>query len=434
MEDVQVSVESTEGLTTRIRVQVPAARVEREVEAKLKSLTGTVNLKGFRPGKVPDSVIRGRFGEQARREVIQEVVQSCYAEAVERVKLRPLGDPRIEIQQDPGSKESDLVFTASFDTLPAAGIQGLGEMAVTRPELVIDDADMTFVIEELRKQRGTPRSVDRQAREGDCVTISYSGRVDGLRVDGISRDQVSIELGAGKMGAAFEKQLIGIRVGEERAVKAALSGELASPGLAGRQADFTVLVSNIAEVHLPDVDATFIRSFDIPSGNRDEFMQRIREYMRDEFESRAGADVKRQLLDFLLMKNPVNVPADLVETEARTLQADAARNADMNNVQPAPTLESYRDTAERRVRLGLLFSTITREHGLVVDRERIRARIDQLASGHDKPDEVRNLHYQTPTLLSQVESQVLIEQVVQWLTERATVTPVPTNFRSLKVR
>ncbi|MEO8224622.1 MAG: trigger factor, partial [Gammaproteobacteria bacterium] len=348
MQDLKVSVESAEGLARRIRVQVPAAHVEREITARLKTIARSTHLKGFRPGKVPETVLRERFGAQVRREVVQELVRASYTEAMARETVQPAGEPRIDVPPDAGAQGSDLAYTVSFEIFPEFEIKGLQAIAVTRRVLAIDDADMDFVIENLRRQRGKVQAVDRPAREGDHVTVSVS-----------SGEPVSIVLGAGHFGADFEKQLIGFRAGEERTINTTLGG---------RHADFAVRVSAVAEEHLPEVDENFIRGFDVESGDHDEFLQQVREYMRIEFESRAEADVKRQLLDFLLEKNPISVPAALVEKEAMTVQAGA----------------------ERRVRLRLLIDAIVRDQGLAED------------------------------------------QVIQWLTGRATVTSIPASFRSLK--
>ena len=153
--------------------------------------------------------------------------------------------------------------------------------------------------------------------------------------------------------------------------------------------------------------------------------------MADEFAARAKADVKRQLLEQLLQANPIDIPMVLVEQEATSLQADAMRNLGITDPAAAPALESFRQTAERRVRLGLLIGALIREQELVVDREKVRERIEQLSSGYEKPDEIRKLYYQTAQLLTQVENSVLEEQVVDWLAGRAAITPKPTTFRAL---
>lgn len=430
MQDVQVSMESAEGLERRIRIQVPAARVHREVEARLKSVSRTANLKGFRPGKVPESVIRKRFGDQVRREVVQDLVQSSYAEALAREKLRPAGDPRIDLPPEPGADGSDLTYTASLEVFPEFEVQGLVGITVSRPEPAIDDADLDFVLENIRRQRAHWHKASRPARLGDRVTITVKGVANGQPAAGAG-EQFAVVLGTGHMGSDLEQQMVGQQAGEERTLALAMRD---SGGATPRASEILVRMEEVTEEHLPEVDEEFIRSFGVESGNRDEFLKSIRDYMQQEFDSRSRAEVKRQLLDHLVRMNPIKVPAVLVDSEAASLHADATRTLGPGAKDQVPPVDAYRDTAERRVRLGLVIGAIIREKGLAVDAGRVRARIEELASAYDNPDEIKGIYYQTAQLMTQVENSVMEEQVIEWLTGQAAVTPAPTSFRSLAGR
>jgi len=428
MQDVQVSMESAEGLARRMRIQVPAARVDREVEARLKSVSRTANLKGFRPGKVPESVIRKRFGDQVRREVVQDLVQSSYAEAVAREKLRPAGEPHIDLPGEPGAAGADLTYTASLEVFPEFEVQGLAGIAVSRPEPAIDDADLQFVLENIRRQRAHWHAVSRPARLGDRVAILVNGVVGGQAAPGPG-EKLTVVLGAGQVGGDLEQQMVGQQAGEERTLRFTVPDDGA--GNVPRTSEILVRMEEVAEEHLPEVDEQFIRGFGVDSGSRDEFLKSIRDYMQQEFASRSRAEVKRQLLDHLVRMNPITVPAVLVDNEAASLQADAARTLGAASRDQLPAVTAYHDAAERRVRLGLVIGAIIREKGLKVDAGRVRARIEELASAYDNPEEVKGLYYQTAQLMTQVENSIMEEQVIEWLTTQAVVTPVATSFRSL---
>lgn len=427
MQDVQISMEAADGLERRIRIQVPAARVDREVESRLKSVSRTANLKGFRPGKVPESVIRQRFGDQVRREVVQDLVQSTYAEAVAREKLRPAGDPRIDLGAEPAAKGADLTYTASLEVFPEFQVQGLAGIAVQRPEPAIDDADLEYVLENIRRQRGHWHAVDRAARLGDRVTATLHAVTDGHAAPG-SGEKIAVVLGSGRLGSELEQQMLGQRAGEERKLKFTLEDA------GGQPSEIIARMEEVSEEHLPEVDEEFIRGFGIESGSRDEFHKSVRDYMQQEFESRARAEVKRQLLDHLVQMNPISVPGVLVDNEAASLQADAARTLGAGARDQLPPVSAYRDTAERRVRLGLVIGAVIREQDIKVDQKRVNARIDELSSAYDNPEEVRNLYLQTAQLMTQVENSVMEEQVIEWLTTQAAITPVATSFRSLAGR
>lgn len=430
VDDLQVALEAGAGLERRLKVRVPAQRIEKAVEARLRSVGRTANLKGFRPGKVPDKVIRQRFGDQIRREVLQDLVQSTYGEALSREQLRPAGEPRIDATaaaEDAG----DFAYTASFEVFPEFAVQGLDGIAISRPDPAFDDADIEFISDSLRRQRSHWHPADREARNGDRVVVDFQGRMNGAPMAGGIGEKVTIELGAGRMVEDFERQLVGLKAGDQREIQVRFPGDYPNQELAGKTANFAVQMQEVSEQHLPDIDEAFIRAFGVESGSKDDFVRELRDIMADEFKSRARAEVKRQLLEQVLAANPIDIPVILVEQEATALQSEAMRNLGVSDPGQAPALESFRQTAERRVRLGLIIGGLIREQQLVVDREKVRERIDQLSAGYDKPDEIRKLYYQTAQLLTQVENAVLEEQVVDWLAGRAATTPKPTTFRGL---
>lgn len=429
--NLEISLETGQGLERKLQVRIPAARIELEVEARLRSVGRSANIKGYRPGKVPEKVIRQRFGDQVRREVLSDVVQSSYNEAVNREQLRPAGEAQIDAAPNAGAIGEDFSYTASFEVFPEFTLKGLDSVVATRPEPAFDDADVDFISENLRRQRGHFHATDRAARNGDRVTVDFQGRLNGAPMDGGTGEKVTIVLGAGRMIEDFEKQLVGVKGGDNLEIKVRFPADYPNGSLAGQTAEFSVQVGEVAEEHLPELDEEFIRSFGVASGSKDDFVQDIRKNMTDEFAARARADVKRQLLEQLLQANPVEIPVILVEQEATSLQSDAMRNLGISDPAQAPALESFRQTAERRVRLGLLIGALIREQELVVDRDMVRERIEQLSRGYEKPDEIRKLYYQTAQLLTQVENSVLEEQVVDWLAARAAITPKPTTFRAL---
>ncbi|MBN8279178.1 MAG: trigger factor [Gammaproteobacteria bacterium] len=429
-DELQVALEAGAGLERRLKVRVPAQRIEKAVEARLRSVGRTANLKGFRPGKVPDKVIRQRFGDQIRREVLQDLVQSTYGEALSREQLRPAGEPRIDATA--GAEEAgDFAYTASFEVFPEFAVQGLDGIAVSRPDPAFDDADIDFISDSLRRQRSHWHPTDREARKGDRVVVDFQGRMNGAPMAGGIGEKVTVELGAGRMVEDFERQLAGLKAGDQREIQVRFPGDYPNRELAGQTADFSVQVQEVSEQHLPEIDEAFIRAFGVESGSKDDFVRELRDIMADEFSSRARAEVKRQLLEQVLAANPIDIPVILVEQEATALQSEAMRNLGVSDPGQAPALESFRQTAERRVRLGLIIGGLIREQQLVVDREKVRERIDQLSAGYDKPDEIRKLYYQTAQLLTQVENAVLEEQVVDWLAGRAATTTKPTTFRAL---
>lgn len=429
MQELQVSLEPADGLERRMRVNVPAARVEEAFISRLRSVGRTANIRGYRPGRIPEKVLRQRFGDQVRQEVVQAIVEQSYSEALVREQLRPAAMPRIE----PESLEAgtDLRYVAVFEVFPEVRLGGLDALAVSEPQPAIDAADLDFVVENLRRQRAEWRPVERPARTGDRVTVDFEGRRNGEPMDGGKGDEVPVVLGEGRMIADFERALEGLAAGGEKDFTVTFPADYPNAALAGQQAEFHVRAREVSEQQLPAVDADFIRGFGIESGERSEFDAEVRKNMEREFAGRARAEVKRQLLDQLLAANPIGLPQVLVDQECAGLQRDALRNLGINDPAQGPDLASFRPTAERRVRLGLLIGEVIRAENLAVDRDRVRQRIDELAADYPQPEQVRQVYLQNRDLLGQVENAVLEEQVIDWLATRASRTAKPTTFREL---
>lgn len=427
MTDVQVSLEKGSGLERRLRVQVPAEHVEQQVEARLKSAGQTVRLKGFRPGKVPDGVVRQRFGAQIRQEVIQDVVQSSYSEAIAREKLRPVGSPRIE--SEPEVAGQGLAYTAIFEVYPEFKVVGIDSLAVDKPETTITDADIDLTIERLRRQRAQWQPVNRAAASGDRVVVDFNGTLKGEPIEGGKAERYGIVVGEGRMLPDFEANLVGLAAGADKRFDVAFAADYHEEKLRGQKVSFDVHVHEVAAQELPAVDAEFIRGFDIASGDLAEFRRLVRENLEREAAAKIQAELRRQVIEHLLAANPVEVPAAMVSREAANLQSEAMRG--MGAAQGQAAAGAYDEVARRRVRVGLILGEVIRDQGLVTDQARVEQKLDEICRSYDRPDEVRKLYLQNPDLMAQIESSVIEEQVMTWLMERARVATRSVSFGQL---
>lgn len=431
MTDFQVSVETREGLERRIRVQIPADRIESEINSRLQRVGRTAKLKGFRPGKIPPKVIRQHYGGQIRQEVLQAVVESSYSEAITREKLRPAAMPTIEPEH--AHDGDDFTYIATFEIFPDITLSGLDALEVEQPETSIEDADVDDMIETLRNQRATWTPVDRPAAEGDQVTVDFQGSLKGEPIENGTGKDVPIVLGQGQMLEDFEKNLIGLEAGAEKAFKVKFPKDYHAEELAGKKVDFEATVGQVAGQALPEVDAEFVKVLGIESGNIDDFRQDVRTNMTKEVESRIKAEIKRQVMEQLLEANPIALPAVLVDRETAGLRDESLRNLGITDPEDpqAPGLDAFREAAERRVRLGLLVSAVIEENKLEADRERVGQKVDEICAPYDQPEEIRKLYFQNPQLIAQVENLVMEEQVVDWLVSKAAVKAKATAFKEL---
>lgn len=412
-----------------MRVQVPAGRIEQEVEARLKNAGRTAKLKGFRPGKIPAHVIRQRFGTQIRQEVLQEVVQASYSEAIVREKLRPAGNPRIE--PDATVDSGDFAYTAVFEVYPEFTVVGVDRLALERPETAVGDAEVDRTIERLQRQRGEWRDVTRPAETGDRVLVDFDGKLRGEPIEGGKAEGVAVVIGDGRMLPDFEAALVGIAPGGTKRFTVRFPPDYHETSLRNENVDFDVVVREVAGRELPPVTEEFVKGYGVASGDLAEFRRLVRENLEREVAAKIQAEMRRQALEQLLEANPVDLPAVMVARESAALQAEGMRNLGIKDAKEAPPLSAYEDVARRRVRLGLIIGGLIREQDLKIDPALVDRKLDELCRPYEKPEEVRRLYLQNPDLMAQIENSVMEEQMMIWLIERAKVTPKTVAFTEL---
>ncbi len=429
MSETQVSVESTNELERRIKVQVPADRIDSEVEVRLKSVARTARIKGFRPGKIPAKVIRQRYGGQVRQEVLNDLLQSSYAEAITKEELRPAGGPQIE--PETMEKGKDLTYVATVEVYPEFSLAGIGEIKLEKPVVEIGDKDIDTMIETLRKQQAAWVSVERKSKNGDRVVIDFEGKLKGEFIEGGQGEAVPVILGEGHMLKDFEKNLLGLETGAEKEFTVKFPKDYHDETLSGQKIGFAVTVKEVSERQLPDLDADFVREFGVASGELDELRVEVRENMIRESDSKIRAEIKRQVMDQLLEANPIVVPKVLVDEESASLQRDTMQRMGIKDVEQAPPLDSFVETAERRVRLGLLVSAVITENKLELDRDHIQRKLDEACESYDNPEEIKKIYLGNQQLMAQIENTVIEEQVVNWLVSQAQESDKPTTFDEL---
>jgi trigger factor len=426
---MQVSLTATGGLERRLEVAVPAQRVTTEVESRLKQLSRTARLKGFRPGKAPYAVIQKQYGEQVRSEVVGDLIRTSYAEAVSQEKLNPAAGPRIE--QVAAQPNADLKYTATFEVLPEVRLKPVENIGIERPAAKVEDSDVDAMIESMRKQRPTFEVVERAAQDTDRVTVDYTGKIgDQLLPNGEGKD-VTFIIGSKRVMTELEDALKGANVGETRSATVEFPAEHPNKEIAGKTAVFELAVKKIEEQKLPEVNDEFVRAFGVQEGGVDALRSEVRQSMTRELEDLVRNRVRGQVLDSLYKENQIEVPRALVEEQIQQLQLDMARRANITDPNQLPPASTFEESARRRVALGLLLGEIVKSENLKVDRERVQTRLTDLAAAYPNPDEVRRAYLQNADAMRQIESAVLEDQVVDWVVSKAKITDKPATFAEL---
>ena len=426
---MQVTVESTSTLERRMRVQIPEERVTGEVDKRLGDLARSASLPGFRPGRAPVKVVRQRFGRQVREEVVGELVRSSVDDALASERLKPASRPTIDpLRASPGE---GVDFTVTFDVYPDVSLRPLDSIEIRRPRAAVEESDIDRMVETLRRQRRRWEAVEREARSGDRVVIDYRGSVDGNELERGRGEEVPVELGAGRMIPGFEDGLIGVRAGEEKTLSLTFPDEYADGEVAGRAVEFAVKVHRIEESVLPELDEDFVGGFGVREGGIEAFRTELRGNMERELDDGLRNLTKQRVLEALLEGQEFELPSGLVDEEiARAMERQQAEfrhsGMDPDRLQLEPSV--FEEAARRRVSLGLLMAETVKVHDIQVDPERVRQRIETIASTYEDEAEVINYYYSDAQRLSYIESTVLEDQIVDWILERAQLREESMSF------
>ncbi len=423
---MMVTVESTGTLERRMRVQLPAERIESEIESRLKKVGKSVRIKGFRPGKVPGKVVRQRFGGQIRQEVLSDLMQQSYSDAVEQEKLNPAAGPRIE--PEAADNERDFAYVATFEVLPEVKLKDLDKIEVVRPEVEITDEDREDMILNLRQQKATWEAVEREAADGDRVIVDFEGKLKGEPVKGGKGSEVPVVLGQGQMLPDFEQALSGMKPGDEKDFKVKFPKDYPAEELASKKVDFHVLVHRVEEQKLPPLDDSLAEAYGV-EGGLEQLRADVVSNMRREADEKIAADVKDQAMKGLLETNPIEVPNSLVAQEMHAQQHEAMRRFGIEDHDKAPPVENFRPLAERNVRLGLLLRQLIEDADLKVDPERIKRKVEEICSSYESPDEMAAAYFGNPQVMARLEPVVLEEQAVDWLVEHGIASTREVGFK-----
>ena len=427
---MQVSVESGAGLDRRVTVVLEPERVDAEVENRLHQFARSARLPGFRPGKVPLKVLRQRYGEGIRREVMGELMQSSFGEALAAEKLSPVAQPAFELDMDPEARRYQ--YTASFEVLPEFELGSLADKTIKRPVAEVAETDLDALIERLREQRKTFHPVERPAQEGDRLKVSFEGTLVGETepFPGGTGKDVQLLLGSGQMIPGFEAGLSGANPDEERVLEISFPDNYHAEHLKGKAVTFKVRVAEVTEPHLPEVDAEFAKAFGIEDGDLERFRQDVRANMQRELKQRIEAHLKSQALDLLLEANPFEVPQSLVAQETQSLKEQMRQNLRGNTKIELPD-SLFLDNARRRVTLGLLLAKVVRDNDIKADPARVREAVEDMASTYEDPQEVVDFYYGSKEHLASVEALALEGQVVDWVMSQVRVEDDPKTFQEL---
>lgn len=426
---MQVSVETTQGLERRLTITVPAESVDTAVKSRLQQLAKTQRLNGFRPGKVPVSVIKKRFGSVVRQEVAGDVMQQHFYQAITQEKISPAGMPSFELLKDADGE--DLEFSATFEIFPEPEVASLDKLKIEKPVVSIAAKDLNEMMKTLQKQHATFKECKRKAKNGDKLTIDFVGTIDGEEFDGGKAEQFPLELGKGQMIPGFEEPLVGAKIGDEVVADVTFPEDYHAEALKGKEASFAIKVTKVEGLNLPKVDEEFAKLFNVEEGGVDALKEEVKKNMQRELDQTLKNKVKETVLDALLEANEVDVPQALIDQEVNALREQTKQRFEQQgNSQAMPDLpaDMFTENAKRRVTVGLLIGQIIKDNDVKVEPARVDALIEQTASAYEDPSEVIEYYKSNQELMQQMENLALEEQAIDTILEKAKVKEVKKSF------
>lgn len=430
-----VNVETLEKLERRITLTLPAEDITREVESRLRKLSRTVKADGFRPGKVPMSVVAQRYGYSVQYEVVNDKVGRAFADAAREAELRVAGQP--SISQKDEAPEGQLAFDATFEVYPEVKLGDLSAAEVERVSTEVTEAAIDRTIEILRKQRRTfaQRPAAEGAAEDDRVTIDFEGKIDGEPFEGGKAEDFQFIIGEGQMLEQFDTGVRGMKVGQSKTFPLKFPDDYQGKDVAGKEADFLVTMKKIEAQHLPEVNDTFAKSLGIQDATVDALRADVRKNLAREVKFRVLARNKAAVMEALSKAAELEVPNALVAGETRRM-VEAARadlkQRGMKDADKAPIPEDmFKPQAERRVRLGLVVAELVRSHNLQAKPEQLQAHIEEMSQSYEKPAEVMRWYLGDRQRMAEVEAVVVENNVCDFVLGQAKVTDKVLPFDDL---
>ena len=430
-----VQVETLEKLERRLTITLAADTINGEVASRLKRLSRTVKADGFRPGKVPMSVVAQRYGYSVQYEVVNDRVGQAFSQAASEAKLRVAGAPRITQKEQ--APEGQLSFDATFEVYPEVKLGNLAAAEVDRIATEVSEAAIDRTIEILRKQRRTfgLRAASEGAAESDRVTIDFEGKIDGEPFQGGKAEAFQFIIGEGQMLEQFDQAVRGMKVGQSKTFPLQFPADYHGKDVAGKEADFMVTVKRIEVQNLPAVDEALAKSLGIKEGTVEALRADVRKNLDREVKFRVQARNKAAVMDALAKSAELDLPNALVSNETDRMVEAARADLKQRGVKDADTApipaEIFKPQAERRVRLGLVVAELVRTNNLQAKPEQLQAHIEELSQSYEKPAEVVRWYLGDRQRMAEVEAVVIENNVTEFVLARAKVVDKVLPFDEL---
>lgn len=429
---MQVSVEKLQGLERKITVELSAEQVDSEIHKRLEGLTKTVKIDGFRKGKVPIKEVERRYGQSVRQEVLGDMMQRSFFEAVNEKDLKPAGMPHISPK--PSSEGEKFAFEATFEVYPDVNIPDFSKLNIEKNTAEVAEGDIDETLDAIRKQQIEWKTVDRASQKGDQVIIDFTGYLDGKLLERGAAQNFALELGANSMIPGFEDGIIGAKAGDKLTISPTFPDDYHAKELAGKKVDFEIVVHQVKEPSLPELNDEFAKKLKIKDGTLEGLRREVRLNMERELHNVLKNQTKQKIMDAVIDVAEVQLPKALIDAEIQQMQQHFLKQlGGKGDIQALAEKSNdlFEAQASRRVTLGLVVGEFIKQQELKSDPEKVKEHIANLAAAYEKPQDVIKWYYSDKNNLAEIEALVLEDQVVDKILEQANVTEKKVLFKDV---
>lgn len=426
---MQIKETTNEGLKRAYALTIPASDIETKIDAEIKKVAPQINMPGFRPGKVPANLVRKMHGEQLHAQVINDTIRDSVDELMKSKELRPAMQPAIELGEG-YEQGKDAKVSVSLEILPEVEAPKTDGMNLERLTVPVSEEAVDETIGRIAEGNKSYKDAakTRKAKDGDQLIIDFTGRVDGTEFEGGKAEDTPLVIGSGTFIPGFEEQLTGAKTGDEKTITVTFPTDYQATHLAGKEAEFDVVVKAVKIEAEGKIDDDFAKSLGLD--DLDKLKELVRGQLEQETAGLTRTQMKRQLLDSLAAGHDFPVPEGMVDAEFQQIWAQLQQEAQQDEDTEAALKQieeekdDYRSIAERRVRLGLLLSEIGQKNGVEISGQEMNMLMQQAAQQYREEDRERFLQYvqQDPMAAAQLRAPLYEDKVVDFLFEKAEIS------------
>ena len=418
---MKTSLETLDGLKRSLTVKLPADIFKQKTDAVLQKMASQVSIDGFRKGKVPLTMLRQKFGDNATSDAVNDIVNETLVDALAEAKVTPAARPTITKIDSKDKKE--FTYTVEFEVYPEIEIADFSKLKIEQTKVKITKADEDRTLEGLIDQSTEYKSVKRKSKDGDQVTIDFEGSMDGEVFDGGKATDFQLILGKGTMIKGFEDGLTDVASGKSISLDLTFPKDYHAPQLAGKEVTFEITVTDVSSPKAPKLDNKFAEKFG--EKDMDALNKSMKEQMRVEIDGRIAEENKNAVFDALLAVNDFTVPQGSVDAEAQNLLQEMQERMQQQGMQSQTDLEAsaFNTEATRRVKLGLLINAVASNHNLTASKEQLDAKLIEMSQMYgENAQQMIDYYNEDPTRLTHVELLVVEKMVQDAVLDKATVT------------